>query len=147
MNHWILKTEPTTYSWDNLLRDKTTAWTGVRNFQARNNLQAMTKGDLCLIYHSGKEKSLIGIAKVIKNAYPDPTSNEGNWVCVDLEAVQTLDKKITLSTIKTHPLLQNILMIRHSRLSVSPITIHDYETILALSSTVMHKPKYDQVPL
>lgn len=133
MNYFILKTEPSTYSWDDLVKDKHTAWTGVRNYQARNNLRAMKEGDICLIYHSGDEKSIVGSAEVIKSAYQDPTTNEPNWVCVDIQAKNPLASPISLVTLKEHPTLSKMLIVRHSRLSVIPITETDYQTILAIS--------------
>ena len=132
MNYFILKTEPSTYSWLDLVKDKTTAWTGVRNYQARNNLRSMKTGDICLMYHSGDEKSVVGIAEVVKTAYQDPTTTEANWVCVDIQAKEELKKPISLSFIKEHPTLSKMLLVRHSRLSVIPIDADDYQTIIAL---------------
>lgn len=133
MNYFILKTEPSTYSWADLVRDQHTAWTGVRNYQARNNLRAMQEGDICFIYHSGDEKSIVGIAEVIKPAYQDPTTSEPNWVCVDIKAQKQLDLPVSLTTLKEHPMLNQMLIVRHSRLSVIPITKDDYQNILILS--------------
>ncbi len=134
MNHWIIKSEPHTYSMDHLTQDKTTAWTGVRNYQARNNLRQMKVGDLCLYYHSGDEKQIVGIAEVIKPAYQDPTTPDPNWVCVDIKAHKKLKSPITLATLKAHPTLSKMLLIRHTRLSVIPISPDDYQAIISLSS-------------
>ena len=99
MNYYILKTEPSTYSWDDLVKDGQTAWTGVRNYQARNNLRNMQTGDICFIYHSGEEKQIVGIAEVIKSAYQDPTTQEPAWVCVDIKAKKPLTTSINLLAI------------------------------------------------
>jgi predicted RNA-binding protein with PUA-like domain len=100
MNYWLTKQEPATYSWDDLVREKKTAWTGVRNFQARNNLKGMKKGDLICFYHSGDDKQVVGIATVVKEAYPDSTADEGDWVCVDVAPVKPFEKPVTLAQIK-----------------------------------------------
>lgn len=134
MNYFILKTEPSTYSWNDLMKDQHTAWTGVRNYQARNNLRAMREGDICFIYHSGDEKSIIGIAEVIKPAYQDPTTTEPNWVCVDIQAKDKLPSPVSLATLKEHPTLSKMLIVRHSRLSVIPISEDDYKNILITSN-------------
>ncbi len=134
MNYWIIKSEPNTYSMDHLTQDKTTAWTGVRNYQARNNLRQMKVGDICLYYHSGDEKQIVGIAEVIKTAYQDPTTTEPNWVCVDIKAQNKLESPVSLITIKEHPTLSKMLFVRHSRLSVIPISKDDYQTIISISS-------------
>ncbi len=122
MKYWILKTEPSTYSWSDLVRDKKTAWTGIRNYQARNNIRAMTPGDICFIYHSGAEKQIVGSAKVVSASYPDPTAPGEAWSCVDLEVLTPLKQPITLAAIKSHPVLKDITLARNSRLSVSPLT-------------------------
>src|SRR6266850_4190312 len=105
MRYWLVKQEPEDYSWYNLFEDGRTSWTGVRNFQARNNLRAMKKGDLVLFYHSVTEKQVVGIARVEKEAYPDPTASEGDWSAVDLSPVKGLNKPVSLSTIKTNKVL------------------------------------------
>ncbi len=132
MNYYILKSEPSTYSWNDLVKDTETAWTGVRNYQARNNLRAMKKGDICLFYHSGEEKSVVGVAKVSKEAYQDPTTTEPNWVCVDITPIKALEKHVSLATMKKHPTLSKMLLVRHSRLSAIPITADDYHTMISL---------------
>lgn len=132
-NHWLVKSEPSAYSWADLIREKQTAWTGVRNFQARNNLRAMKKGDLVLFYQSVTDPSVRGITKVVKEAHPDPTAKEGDWSCVDLAAVKPLPSPVTLQEIKGEKSLAEISLIKQSRLSVMPITPGEYERILGMS--------------
>ncbi len=131
-NHWLVKSEPSAYSWADLIREKQTAWTGVRNFQARNNLRAMKKGDLVLFYQSVTDPSVRGITKVVKEAYPDPTAKEGDWSCVDLAAVKPLPSPVTLQEIKGEKSLAEISLIKQSRLSVMPIAPGEYERILGM---------------
>jgi predicted RNA-binding protein with PUA-like domain len=131
-NHWLVKSEPSAYSWADLIREKHTAWTGVRNFQARNNLRAMKKGDLVLFYQSVTDPSVRGITKVVKEAYPDPTAKEGDWSCVDLAAVKPLPSPVTLQEIKGEKSLAEISLIKQSRLSVMPIAPKEYEQILGM---------------
>jgi predicted RNA-binding protein with PUA-like domain len=128
-NHWLVKQEPTAYSWDDFVCDGGTAWTGVRNFQARNNLKAMSKGDRVLFYHSGEGKEVVGIATVAREAYPDPTADEDGWVCVDLKPVKPLKQPVTLAQIKADPALAAVPLIRHTRLSVMPLTAGEFATI------------------
>ncbi len=132
--HWIVKQEPTAYSWTQFVQDGKTAWTGVRNFQARNHLKAMRKGDLALFYHSVVGKEIVGIASVLNESYPDPTASEGDWVCVDLEPKKPLHTTVTLETLKAHPTLCNIALIRQSRLSVIPISAAEFAEIVQLGS-------------
>jgi len=125
VNSWIVKSEPGTYSFDQFRKDKTTAWTGIRNYQARNFLRDMAKGDEVFFYHSGESKDVVGTGTVIKTAYPDPTvepGEKGEWLCVDLKAGKPLPKPVTLAALKAHTRLKNILLVRHSRISVSPIS-------------------------
>jgi predicted RNA-binding protein with PUA-like domain len=130
MNYWLVKSDPETYSWDDMKNENTTIWTGVRNYQARNNLKAMKKGDLVLFYHSQSDKSIVGITKVVKEYYPDPTSDDNkNWVAVDLQYYSDLIKPISLDEIKNNPKLSNIALIKQSRLSVMPLTKEEYEEI------------------
>ena len=129
--YWIVKQEPTAYSWADFVTDGRTAWTGVRNFQARNNLKAMRKGDRAFFYHSVVGKEVVGIAQVDKEAYPDPTAPE--WICVDLIPVKPLKKPVTLEEIKAHPALANIGLVKQSRLSVIPLTPEQYKILLKLS--------------
>ncbi len=133
MNYWIVKQEPEDYAWSDFVADGKTAWTGVRNYQARNNLRAMGAGDKVFYYHSGEEKAIVGIARVEKAAYPDPTAKEGDWVAVDLRADKALAKPVALQAIKADPLLKNIALARNSRLSVSPIQAKEFSRIMALS--------------
>jgi predicted RNA-binding protein with PUA-like domain len=130
--HWLVKSEPSAYSWADLVRDKKTAWTGVRNFQARNNLRAMKKGDLVLFYQSVTDPSVRGITKVVKEAYADATASEGDWSCVDLAAVKGLPSPVTLKEIKQESSLAEISLIKQSRLSVMPVTAQEYGRILKL---------------
>lgn len=129
---WLVKQEPEAYSWDDLVRDDGTEWTGVRNFQARNNLRQMKAGDRVLFYHSGEQKSVVGVASVAKSAYPDPTANEPEWVAVDIKPVRPLRKPVSLATIKAQPKLSDILLVRQSRLSVMPVTKEEFEAIVKL---------------
>jgi predicted RNA-binding protein with PUA-like domain len=129
---WMVKQEPEAYSWDDFVRDGKTAWTGVRNFQARNNLRAMRRGDHVLFYHSVSEKAVVGISEVSREAFPDPTAEEGDWDCVDLRPIKPLPHPVTLETIKAHPTLRSIGLVRQSRLSVIPLTREEYEELLAL---------------
>ena len=133
MNHWLLKSEPVKYSWDQMLKDKKTFWDGVRNYQARNNLKEMKKGDLCLYYHSNEGKEVVGIVKVVKEYYQDPTSEDTNWVVVDVAPFKTLKKPVTLETIKSDKRLENIGLVRQGRLSVMKLTAHEFDVILELS--------------
>ncbi len=133
--YWLVKQEPEAYSWLTFVKEGKAVWTGVRNFQARNNLRAMEIDDLVLFYHSVSEKQVVGIARVQKKAYPDPTAKEGDWSTVDLAPVRAVNRPVTLDEIKKHPLLKNILLIRNSRLSVSPLSKSEFDTILKLSET------------
>lgn len=133
--HWLVKSEPSAYSWEDLQKEGKTAWTGVRNFQARNNLRAMKKGDFVLFYQSVTDPSVRGITKVVKEAYPDATAQEGDWSCVDLEKVRPLPSAVTLAAIKTDPSLAEIALIKQSRLSVMPLTKSEYERILKLGDS------------
>ncbi|MDQ1088877.1 MULTISPECIES: EVE domain-containing protein [unclassified Siphonobacter] len=132
MNFWLVKSEPFKYSWDDFVKEKRGTWDGVRNFQARNNLKAMAVGDLVLFYHSNEGKEIVGIAKVVRDAYPDPTTDDERWVVVDLEPVEKLPKSVTLETIKADERLQNIALIRQSRLSVSPVRPEEFDIIIGL---------------
>jgi len=133
MNHWLLKSEPVKYSWDQMLKDKKTFWDGVRNYQARNNLREMKKGDLCLYYHSNDGKEVVGIVKVVKESYQDPTTDDSNWVVVDVAPFKSLKKPVTLETIKADKRLENIGLVRQGRLSVMKLTAHEFDVILELS--------------
>ncbi len=135
MNHWLVKQEPESYSWPMFVKDKRAAWTGVRNFQARNNLRGMKRGDLVFYYHSGSGKEVVGIARVEKEAYPDPTATEGDWSSVDLAPMKPLKKPVSLETIKADPLIKETLLVRNSRLSVMPIAPAQFERLLKLAET------------
>jgi predicted RNA-binding protein with PUA-like domain len=133
MNYWLVKSEPFKYSWEQFEKDKQTFWDGVRNFQARNNLKAMKKGDLVLWYHSNEGKEVVGIAKVAKEFYQDPTTDDANWVVVDLKPHKKLKKTVTLEQIKADERLQNIALVRLGRLSVSPLKPEEFDVIIELS--------------
>lgn len=132
MNYWLVKSEPSTYSFDQLLKDKKTCWDGVRNFAARLHLRAMQKGDQVLFYHSNDGKCVVGIAKVAKEAYPDPTSDDPNWVAVDLEPCKAFKNPVTLEEIKAEKKLQNIYLVRQGRLSVMPLEKEEFELIVSM---------------
>ena len=134
MNYWLLKSEPETYSIRNLERDKTTSWTGVRNFQARNNLRLMGKGDKCLFYHSGKDKAVVGLARVVKTAYPDTTASDGDWSAVEVAFVELFKNPVTLAEVKARPDLKSMQLVTHSRLSVQKVTKEEFEQVLKLST-------------
>ena len=133
-SHWLVKSEPSAYSWEDLVKEGKTPWTGVRNFQARNNLRSMKKGDLVLFYQSVTDPSVRGVTKVVKESYPDATAKEGDWSCVDLEKVKPLPSPVTLAEIKADPSLTEIALIKQSRLSVMPLTSAEYLRILEMSS-------------
>jgi predicted RNA-binding protein with PUA-like domain len=135
VNYWLAKSEPEAYAWAQLEQDRRTAWTGVRNFQARNNLRAMRPGDLVLFYHSVTDKQIVGIARVVREAYPDATATEGDWSCVDLEPAAALKQPVTLEAIKTDPALKEMALLRQSRLSVTPLTKPEFARILSLGKT------------
>ena len=131
MNHWLLKTEPGSYSWSDLVKDKKTIWDGVRNFQARSNMKKMEKGDAVFVYHTGDEKAIVGQAQVTKSPYPDP--KDGDWVVVELSPGKALKKPVTLAQIKSDKRLSDMVLVRASRLSVQPVKPAEYDLILALS--------------
>lgn len=125
MQYWLLKTEPETFSFNDLVQRESEPWDGVRNYQARNNMQKMELGDKCLIYHSGKEKAVVGIAEVVKTAYPEPGMEKENWVCIDIKALNPCSG-MSLEEVKQHPDLQNIPLLKQSRLSVMPLDEKDF---------------------
>jgi predicted RNA-binding protein with PUA-like domain len=133
VNHWIIKSEPFKYSWEQFEKDGSTFWDGVRNFQARNNLREMKVGDLCLYYHSNEGKEMVGIARVIKEHYPDPTTDDHNWVVVDVQPFQKLRKPVSLAQMKADSRLSNLGLIRQSQLSVIKISKDEFDIILSLS--------------
>jgi predicted RNA-binding protein with PUA-like domain len=134
-NYWVVKQEPEAYSWSDFVRDGRTAWTGVRNFQARNNLRVMKRGDLVLYYHSVSEKQVMGVARVEKEHYPDPTADEGDWSAVDLVPLKPLAKTVPLDQIKADKVLKNIPLVRQSRLSVSLLTAAQFQQLVKLGET------------
>ena len=133
MNYWLIKSDPETYSFEDLQRDRTTAWDGVRNYQARNNLAAMQVGDLCLVYHSGEKPAVVGTAQVVKAAYPDPKSEDPRWVNVDVQAGEALARPVPLVEIKKHPLLSQMAVVRQGRLSVAPVRAEEWAAVMALA--------------
>jgi predicted RNA-binding protein with PUA-like domain len=138
--YWLVKQEPADYPWSRFAQEGSVAWTGVRNFQARNHLRAMAPGDHVLFYHSGSEKSVVGLALVGRAAYPDPTASEGDWSAVDLKAVCPLVEPVNLAAIKKDALLKTTPLVRNSRLSVSPMTAQQFRRVLALSRTALPQP-------
>ncbi len=132
MNYWLVKQEPEAYSFDDLIRDGKTDWTGVRNYQARNNLRAMKKGDKVLFYHSISDKQVVGLSEVTREEYPDPT--DPNWICVELTPVAKFANPVSLASIKSTKKLENIALIKQSRLSVMPLTKAEFETIVKMGS-------------
>ena len=131
--YWLVKSEPAAYAWETFVKEGRAAWTGVRNFQARNNLRAMRRGDLVLFYHSVTGKEVVGIAKVAKEAYADPTATEGDWVCLDLVPWKALKRPVTLEAIKASIFLKDIALLRQSRLSVISLEPDQYDEVLRLS--------------
>jgi predicted RNA-binding protein with PUA-like domain len=134
MAYWLIKSEPSAYSWDQLVKDKKTSWTGVRNFQAQINLKAMKVGDRAFFYHSNEGKEIVGIAEVVKTAYPDATDKEGKSVTVDFKAVEPVKKKVTLAEIKADAKFKEMKLVRQSRLSVSPVSDEHWKLLLKMAS-------------
>ena len=132
--YWLVKSEPETYSWDDLLRDRRTDWTGVRNYAARLHLKAMRPGDEVLYYHSGDDKAVVGVAKVTKAAFPDTTADEEGWVAVELAPVVSLKNPVTLAQVKAEPALKDIGLVRQGRLSVQPLKPAEFARIVKLSA-------------
>lgn len=135
MNYWLIKSEPSAYSYQDLVDEGTGRWDGVRNYAARNHLRAMKKGDLALFYHSREGLEVVGICKVVKEAYPDPTAEKGDWSAVDFKAVKLLKKPVPLSDIKEEPSLQEMPLVRIGRLSVMPLTKEEFEKVLEMGGT------------
>jgi predicted RNA-binding protein with PUA-like domain len=133
--YWLVKSEPYKYSWDQFVADGQTYWDGVRNYEARNNLAAMKKGDLSLYYHSNKGKDVVGVARVVRESYQDPTTVDDRWVVVDFEPVVAFTEPVTLTTIKADPALAEMAIIKKSRLSVAPVGKRDFRHILKLGKT------------
>lgn len=130
MNYWLLKTEPETYSWSQLQKDGRTEWTGVRSYEARNNMKKMSVGDLVFVYHSGKEKKIVGVGKVIAFAHPDSTDDTGVWECVDIAPVEELKKTVSLTEVKYISVCHSMVLLKKSRLSVQPVTKKEWEAIV-----------------
>ena len=133
--YWLVKSEPDTYSFDQLVKDKRTVWDGIRSFEARNNLREMSKGDLLLFYHSNVGKEVVGLARVVKEAYADPKAEDGDWSVVEIAALKPLKVSVTLATIKGDKKLANFALVKRSRLSVVPATQAEFERILELGET------------
>ena len=133
MAYWLMKSEPFKYSWDQLVLDKSTFWDGVRNYGARNNLRAMKKGDLAFFYHSNEGVEIVGIVKIVKESYPDPTSDDPNWVVVEVKPHQKLKKSVTLAAIKAEKKLANMALVRLGRLSVQLVTSEEWALVLKMA--------------
>ncbi|MBM3432075.1 MAG: EVE domain-containing protein [Bacteroidetes bacterium] len=133
MAFWLMKSEPFKYSWDQLLKDKKTFWDGVRNYGARNNLRAMKKGDLAFFYHSNEGVEIVGVMQIVKEAYPDPTSDDPNWVVVEVKPHLTLKKTVPLAAIKAEKKLANMALVRLGRLSVQPVTPEEWGWVMKMA--------------
>jgi predicted RNA-binding protein with PUA-like domain len=135
MGHWLLKTEPEEFSWDDCVKrgDKGEPWTGVRNFTARGHMKAIKVGDLAFFYHTGDERQIVGIAEVIREAYPDPTDAKGVFVAVDVKAVKPLPKPVTLAAVKAAPRLKEMALVKYGRLSVQPVTVAEWNLVCRMS--------------
>lgn len=132
MNYWLVKSEPDAFSWDQQVKNGVEPWTGVRNHSAKLNLKAMKKGDLAFFYHSNIGKEIVGIVKVVREAYPDPTAKEGDWVCVDMQAVQPVPEPVSLGMIKADPQFRDFALVRQSRLSVVPVSAEHWQALCEL---------------
>ena len=132
---WLAKSEPSKFPWEQLVRDKRTTWDGVRSFEARNNLRAMKKGDLVLFYHSNEGKEIVGIVKIVREHYPDPTAKAGDWSVVEVAPLKPVRRKVSLKEVKAEPELQEMALVRRPRLSVQPVTPAEFEKILEMSGT------------
>lgn len=133
MTYWLVKTEPDVYSWDQFVKDKKTLWDGVRNYEARNNMQAMKKGDTVIFYHTGGEKQAVGLATVAREAYPDPTTDDERWVCVDLTPLKPLANPVTLAQVKDTASLKEMGLVKKGRISVIPVTKKEFDTIIKMA--------------
>ena len=130
--YWLVKTEPNAYSWDDLVEDGWTYWDGIRNYEARNNLRKMAVGDLLLYYHSGRSRTVVGVAEVTREHYQDPTTDDQRWSAVDIKPVQALTRPVTLAEVKRDSRLSEMVLVRRSRLSVTPVTEAEYGIVLAM---------------
>ena len=137
MNYWLIKSEPFKYSWDQFVNDGQTFWDGVRNYQARNNLKAMQKGDLLFWYHSNEGMEIVGIAKLVKEYYQDPTTEDPNWVVVDVKPLKKLKKPVSLSQVKAKESLSQMALVRLGRLSVQPVTEDEWNIVMDMAETEM----------
>lgn len=135
MNYWLVKTEPETFSWDDLVAKGRDHWDGVRNYQARNNLKEMLEGDSVLVYHSGQQRAVVGVARVVRRFYQDPTTDDERWVAVDLEPLRPLERSVELSELRANSVLQQLPLLRHTRLSVMPVREKDFEEILKMAAS------------
>ena len=135
MNYWLVKSEPESYPWSQFVADRRTSWTGVRNYQARNHLRAMKTGDPVLFYHSVSDKHIVGLARLVREAYADPTAKEGDWSGVDLEAVCPLVRPVSLETIKADKILKDMALVKNSRLSVTPVSQAQFSRLMGLAET------------
>ena len=135
MNYWLIKSEPNAYSWDDFVNLGRDHWDGVRNYQARNNMKEMKVGDQALFYHSVNEKSVVGIAEVVREHYPDPTTDDDRWCVVDLVPVRPLKRKVTLDEIKADERFSDMALVRNTRLSVQPVKVEEFDLIIAMSET------------
>jgi predicted RNA-binding protein with PUA-like domain len=140
-NYWLVKSEPDAFSWDQQVKNGVEPWTGVRNYMARNNLRAMKKGDLAFFYHSNIGKEIVGIVKVAREAYPDPTAAAGDWSCVDMQAVQPVPQPVTLATIKADPRFSDFALVKYSRLSVAPVSPEHWAMLCELGGVIFKKGK------
>lgn len=136
MRHWLLKSEPSSYSWEQLVRDRRTNWNGVRNYQAANNLKAMKVGDRAFFYHSGEGPAIVGVAEIVKDAYPDPTDKEGRFVMVDVAPLEPLRTPVTLAAIKAEKQLADFALVRQSRLSVVPVSSEEWRLLAKMGGVV-----------
>ena len=141
MQYWLVKQEPESYAWATFVKEGRTAWTGVRNFQARNNLRAMKQGDLVLFYHSVTEKQVVGYARVARAAYPDPTADEGDWCCVDLAPVGALKKPVSLEAIKADTVLKAMPLVKQGRLSVTALSREQFDQVLRLGGETVRQKR------
>jgi len=133
MNYWLIKSEPKKYPFSKMELDETTLWDGVRNYQARNNLAAMKSGDLCFFYHSNEGKEIVGLVRVVKEAYQDPTTEETAWVVVEVSFEEAFEKTLTLQEIKAHSILKNMALVKNSRISVVPVSTEEFDLIIGLT--------------
>jgi predicted RNA-binding protein with PUA-like domain len=139
MNYWLVKSEPDAFSWEQQVANKVEPWTGVRNHTAKLNLKAMKKGDLAFFYHSNIGKEIVGIVRVAREAYPDPSAESGDWVCVDMQAVQPVPNPVTLAAIKADPTFHNLALVRLSRLSVAPVSPEHWSALCKLGGVKLKK--------